>query len=161
MNYQLITENNNILTIYPNAILFHYQKEKEPDIKFRECNDTGKIGCYLTDSHNIALGNACENILSNVSLSRRFFIHSYRVTKTLDFTRGKYSFRNISPERYFDKSGKLIPNVNPNENENVSHYDFILPFIDDDNYPEELEIFITKDEERNSLQYIRSESILI
>lgn len=154
---EFIVEKRNKLVIYPGAILYRCQIEEEPDILFRECCDTGKTGCYLTDSLNIASGIAHEK----KSLSRRFFIHHYRVVKTLRFYRGKYSFRNISPERYFDESGNLIIDVEVNEDENISHYEYILRIDDDDQNEEELEMFITTNKEKNSLKYIKSEKIYV
>lgn len=154
---ELIVEKGDKLVIYPGAILYRCQIEEEPDIQFRECCDTGKTGCYLTDSLNIASGIAYEK----KSLSKRFFIHHYRVVKFLRLPRGKYSFRNISPERYFDESGNLILDVEVNKNENISHYEFILRIDDDDQGEEELEMFITTDKEKNSLEYIKSEKIYV
>jgi hypothetical protein len=143
-----------MFVIIPGTILYRCQIEEDSEIIFRKCCDTGKMGCYLTPSRHIAEGIAKEK----KNLSNRFFIHTYRVVKEFSLPLGKYSFRNIHPERYFDKSGKMFLNVEPQKDENISHYDFIYA-IDSDNDDEGMEIFIIKDEEKDSIEYIESEII--
>jgi hypothetical protein len=55
-----------MLTLKRGYRLYRLQPINDPRITFRECEDTGKYGCYFTDSLKIALGIAIGSLLMYV-----------------------------------------------------------------------------------------------
>lgn len=81
----------------------------------RLCEDTLKIGLYFANQVLISLAMCIE-------YDKLIELGVFRVTKEIDtIIKGKYSFRDINPERYFNANGSLIPYVKPLPEENVSH----------------------------------------
>ncbi len=80
----------------------------------RKCGDTGKTGLYFANRVLISLAMCIEyNKLMEFGV--------FRVVKDIEpVIKGKYAFRHINPERYFE-NGAVIPHVVPLQEENVSH----------------------------------------
>jgi len=57
---------------------------------------------------------------------------------------GKYSFRDIYPERYFDENGKFIPNVKILDDENISHIDDGITPLFEEPFSKQEEEFLNK-----------------
>jgi hypothetical protein len=83
-------------------------------------------------------------------------LNEYRVQKEIRLNEGKYGFRMKNPSKYFD-NGVLILNVNPSENENESHFDWIMPIVEGATEEDEgLEMFITKEFEKKALKFVKT-----
>lgn len=86
------------------------------------CSDTGKQGIYF----------ATVPILSiSMTLEYRcpLEIGVFEIIEDIELTIGKYEFRKLHPERYFDSTGELIRGVDPLPSENISHMESILPIM--------------------------------
>jgi len=95
-----------------------------PWLQAYKCGDTDKTGLYFSDSYLLCLGMGPE-YLSDMVLC------TYVTTRPLILYRGKYSFRDINPERYFREDGSFICNVDLADSENINHYDpDMLPIYD-------------------------------
>ena len=89
----------------------------------KTCMDTGKTGLYFANVAIIALAMCIEydtlmefgifNIVSNIE----------------PVIKGKYAFRQINPERYFEEDGSMIQNVVIVQEENVSHMECNLNLL--------------------------------
>jgi hypothetical protein len=90
----------------------------------RLCVDTNKIGLYFANKAIISLAMCIEyNMLMEVGV--------FKVIKNIDHViKGKYTYRYINPERYFEPNGELIPYVKPLPEENVSHIGCNLNLLD-------------------------------
>jgi len=141
------------ITITKGTILYRLVKGNY-EIIMRKCMITGKRGSYLTPSLASALKTADEK----KNLTKRFYIHTYEVTRDMVFMVGKNSFKEINSFRYFDNDGYVICNVDVLEEENISHVDLSSPIIERVKH-DFIEIFITKDYEINSLKHISTSRV--
>ena len=82
----------------------------------QKCSDTWKTGIYFAD--NILL-SICMCLEYDKLLELGFFI----LNEEINVKYGKYTFRNINPQRYFDVDGNLKIYVHPTRDENISHYE--------------------------------------
>jgi hypothetical protein len=80
----------------------------------RECSDTGKSGLYF--GNDILL-----SIAMNLEYDTIMELGVFIVTNNFNPLYGKYSYRNINRNRYYDKAGNLVTGVNLNYSENISH----------------------------------------
>ncbi len=89
----------------------------------RLCGDTHKTGLYFANRVLISLAMCIEyNKLMEFGV--------FRVTRDIEsITKGKYAFRDINPERYINRDGSFIPNVDPLPEENVSHMECDLQLL--------------------------------
>jgi hypothetical protein len=89
----------------------------------RQCSDTGKTGLYFANRVIISLAMCIEyNKLMEFAI--------FRPTSDIDgIIKGKYSFRDINPERYYNEDGGIIPYVYPSPDENVSHMECNLQLL--------------------------------
>jgi hypothetical protein len=88
----------------------------------RLCSDTGKTGLYFANRVLISLAMCIEyNKLMEFGI--------FRVVQNIEpVIKGKYAFREINPERYF-QNGRMILNVIPLPQENVSHAECDLQLL--------------------------------
>lgn len=128
---------------FAKGIIYHADDQVIRKIPSRIDHDTGKKGLYFSSTPMIAE-------LMSVEYDRPLFINVCVVIKDTLLYNGKYSFRNINPQKYFNSEGDLIINQHPTQIENISHFDMsALPIIDWKNnvsLPSELigfEIFIS------------------
>lgn len=144
-----------------NTILYRAQPTTTHTIQCRTCEDTGKKGVYLSDGMNIPIGMILE-------YNKPMPIHVYKTTKELKFTYGKYSFRNLEPEHFYEnyedyKKNKHILHLYPKHS--YSHIEKnIFPNTDifDNkvwNHLDEKEYFI-KDEDIKYLKHITSTGVV-
>ncbi len=92
-------------------------------LKANRCDDTDKIGLYFSDCPILCMGMAIEYGVD-------IHLCTYRVERSIILYNGKYSFREINPERFF-KNGKFIVDVKILRDENICHYDTdALPIYD-------------------------------
>jgi hypothetical protein len=122
------------------------------------CTNTGKIGLYMSTYLLQALAMAIE-------YDKDLQLGVFKTLKPISLTQGKYSFRDIHPERYYD-NGKLILNVKPLKNEMISHINQtypILSLLENDNEiikfdnplkENEGELFLTDDEDLKNIEVI-------
>jgi hypothetical protein len=90
-------------------------------------------------------------------------VYTYMLSTDLLVDNSIYEFRGINPQRFFDSDGNLIPDVsNLLPEENTSHYEMANPvsrFGDALECPPidatDGELFLTKDDELNSLVYVK------
>jgi hypothetical protein len=89
----------------------------------RKCGDTGKTGLYFGNRVLISLAMCIEyNKLMEFGI--------FRIIRDIEpVIKGKYAFRQINPERYFEEDGKMIPHVLPLREENVSHAECDLQLL--------------------------------
>lgn len=144
MNFKLLKAGT---TIYRARSQDDHSEYTNPNLD----SDTGKFGLYFSDAVEL-----CEAM--SIEYNKDLYIFEFKITKTLKLFNGKYSFRNINKNRYFDSNNQFIPNVDIVDNENINHYDLDgLPIIDNvDTYFENIdmefgEIFINNDD----LQYVQ------
>jgi hypothetical protein len=82
-------------------------------IRINECTDTGKKGIYFSlnkeQSELMSVEWQRDGVLNTIVLNEDYYVQE-----------GKYSYRT---DRYFDSNGRLIPNMFPTEEENISHID--------------------------------------
>jgi hypothetical protein len=113
------------LKIPRGTLLFRTSFSKNP-LTPTKCEDTDKIGVYFSTIPSIALGMALE-------YKSNMFFNIFKLKKDLNAIEGKYSFRHINPERYFDAYNNFIPNVSIIPNENVNHFEaHVYPIIEID-----------------------------
>lgn len=139
------------------TVLYRARRYNDPTepLAPNQCDETGKIGLYFADCVWICMGMALEQKCDVV-------VHEYRVVDSIDLVVGKYSFRQIHPERYYDKQGNFILNVDTLESENVSHIDADadpdLTEADSDRFGRLFEgcseIFVAK-RDLNGLEFVR------
>jgi len=92
----------------------------------RECENTGKTGLYFGNRVLISLAMCIEyNKLMEFGV--------FRVTGDIEpVIKGKYAYREINPERYY-QNGSMVPNVMPLPEENVSHIGCDLKLLGSNN----------------------------
>jgi hypothetical protein len=89
-----------------------------------KCGDTDKVGLYFSTIPSVALGMSLE-------YKSNMYFNVFKLSEPIVAIDGKYSFRMIHPERYFDKNNKFICNVDLIPNENVNHFEAkVYPVID-------------------------------
>ena len=93
----------------------------------RVCSDTDKTGLYLANQLIISLGMCIEyNKLMELGI--------FRITKDIEnVSVGKYSYREINPDRYFNPDGTPKNFVYPIPEENISHIGCNLNVLDNNN----------------------------
>jgi hypothetical protein len=162
---------NNKITIPAGTILYRAADDiceySKGLIKVKKkCTDTGKIGVYLSTYLLQALAMAIE-------YNRDLQLGVFKTLKDISVTPGKYSFRNIHPERYYNNDGELILHVNTLKNEMISHINQTYPILSplrNNNEKEWLrynsplkenegEIFLTDDEYLNNIELIETYNI--
>ncbi len=129
------------------------------------CTDTHKKGLYFANQLIISLGMCIE-------YNRLMEIGIFRITKDIENVGvGKYSYREMNPDRYFNPDGTLKQMVYSLPEENISHIgcnynvldnnnSFLLPYHIQDglNCLESCEVFLsTLDPEHlNSIELIQA-----
>lgn len=78
------------------------------------CNDTYKTGIYLANNILVSIAMCLE-------YDKLLEFGVFLLTDNIYVSNDKYEFRQINPERYWDKQNNFIPNVKINEEENISH----------------------------------------
>lgn len=127
---QAIKDTVQKITLQKGSILYRTQPVKCTSIKCLYDDDTGKTGVYFSDSVNIPLGMILE-------YEKPMYICSYKTKEDIDFFVGKYSFRELEPNRFFKKyyasqkerDNKFIFNIDPENSYN--HVDEGLFPLDD------------------------------
>jgi len=128
----------------------------------RECGNTGKKGVYFSTYILQSLAMAIE-------YDRDLELGIFVTTAPISVTIGKYSFRNIHPERWnptWPKNHILI------ENENISHFNsemepiitfnnVPISYVQFDLNPGEGELFLTKKEELDSVKLVETYKISV
>ena len=117
---------------------------------------TGKFGVAFGTYMAYAIGALLPYI-------GKIKVYTYMLTTDLLVDNSIYEFRGINPQRFFDSENKVIPGVmNLLPEENTSHYEMAYPvsrFGDALECPPidatDGELFLTKDDELNSLMYIK------
>ena len=126
--------------------LFRATFSTNPDLIPVYDEDTGKIGLYFSNYPILALSMSIE-------YNSDMTLNIYKTNCDIQIREGKYSFRNINPDRYYDYNDNLIYNVVPLEEEMINHFDSgaypitKYEFIHYDNFGE---IFLNKE----SLKYL-------
>lgn len=119
----------NFHVIKKNTLLYRAQPEinNMSDVKPMICSDTGKCGTYFASQPFISIAMLIE-------YQKLMKLGVFRVTDNITIANGgKYGFREINPERYFDQNGQMILDVNPLPSENISHLDCEIEPLDEDN----------------------------
>lgn len=103
--------------------LFRVSQSRE--IKPKKCRDTGKTGVYFSSNIFMALAIIVERKL----IGEKFFLYVFSVDESIHLSktenRGKYAFRELDEDLYYD-GDELIPYDTVPEEHNVSHIDFDL-----------------------------------
>jgi ankyrin repeat protein len=122
MNMELshcIPKNTLLFRSAPN--ISEYKTEELCLRNARKCQDTDKVGIYFGDRPILSIAMCLEY---NKLLEIGVFI----VLEDVEVSMDKYGFRHINPSRYFDENGNLILDIEPLQEENISHCDCdILP----------------------------------
>jgi hypothetical protein len=123
-------------TLKAGTILYRTQSENHDcGVQPSKCPDTGKIGMYFANSLHIPVGMVLE-------YKKPLNLCKYRTTKDLRVYYGKYSFRWLEPDIFYEnmddwKNHKFKLNTNPKNKELWNHYDKIYPiiglFLEEDN----------------------------
>jgi len=82
----------------------------------QECSNTFKTGIYFAD-------NILVSICMCLEYDKLMELGIFQIIDDIRVGFGKYTFRVINPERYFDIHGNLKPYIYPIREENISHYD--------------------------------------
>ena len=151
-------------TLKAGTILYRTQSEKhECKVKPSYDKDTGKTGMYFANSLHIPVGMVLE-------YNKPLNLCSYRTTKDLIVYNGKYSFRWLEPDVFYEniddwKNNKFKLNTNHKNKELWNHYDneaypIIDLFLKDENFKiwqkfDIAEIFIADDEAVEFVQFER------
>ena len=94
----------------------NYQSIELCQKNVQKCSNTFKTGIYFAD-------NILVSICMCLVYDKLMELGIFEITDDISVVYGKYTFRNINPQRYFDINGNLIPYVNPIREENISHLD--------------------------------------
>lgn len=114
------------ITIPEDTYLFRAAYSFEQHPHRRICSDTSKLGVYFGTYPLISIAMALE-------YHESLYLSVYKTTAPITLFVGKYSFREIHHERYFDKQGRFILNVDILPDENINHYsDEVFPIINDE-----------------------------
>lgn len=138
-------------TLKAGTILYRTQSDKNDcKVKSSYDKDTGKTGMYFANSIHIPVGMVLE-------YKKPLNLYKYKTTKDLVIYYGKYSFRLLEPEIFYEsfsdwKNGKFKLNTDPKNKELWNHYD-------KEAYPI-LDLFL-KDENFKIWQKINIEEIFI
>lgn len=121
-----IRQKVDIEMIEAGSILYRCQPEN-CTLNVRKCEDTGKVGIYFSDKQFIPYGMILE-------YDKPMYLCEYRTNKDIFLYRGKYSFRNLEPDRFYNDmidyiNRKFIPNIDPLENYNHIHKN-LFPITD-------------------------------
>lgn len=151
-------------TLKAGTILYITQSEKhECKVEPSYDKDTGKTGMYFANSLHIPVGMVLE-------YNKPLNLCSYRTTKDLIVYNGKYSFRWLEPDVFYEniddwKNNKFKLNTNPKNKELWNHYDneaypIIDLFLKDENFKiwqrfNIAEIFIADEEAVEFVQFER------
>ena len=151
-------------TLKAGTILYRTQSEKhECKVEPSYDKDTGKTGMYFANSLHIPVGMVLE-------YNKPLNLCSYRTTKDLIVYNGKYSFRWLEPDVFYEniddwKNNKFKLNTNPKNKELWNHYDnqaypIIDLFLKDENFKiwqriDIAEIFIADEEAVEFVQFER------
>ena len=151
-------------TLKAGTILYRTQSEKhECKVEPSYDKDTGKTGMYFANSLHIPVGMVLE-------YNKPLNLCSYRTTKDLIVYNGKYSFRWLEPDVFYEniddwKNNKFKLNTNPKNKELWNHYDnqaypIIDLFLKDENFKiwqriDIAEIFIADEEAIEFVQFER------
>jgi hypothetical protein len=100
----------------------NYQSIELCQKNVQKCSDTGKTGIYFAD-------NILVSICMCLEYDKLMEIGIFQIIDDIRVGFGKYAFRDINPERYFDIHGNLISHVYPNKDENISHVDCELNLL--------------------------------
>lgn len=103
-----------IFTLKAGTLLYRFSKEKKESTY--KCNDTGKEGLYFSNNKIIPLGMCLE-------YNNPGFIHTYQLKRDIILYKGKYSFRKLEFERFYEnlenfKKNNFTKNINPYINYN-------------------------------------------
>jgi hypothetical protein len=109
-------------TLKAGTILYRTQSEKH-DCKVKPSydEDTGKVGMYFANTAHIPIGMILE-------YKKPLNLCVYKTTKDLKIYYGKYSFRNLEPELFFEsfndwENEKFKLNTDPKNKEVWNHFD--------------------------------------
>lgn len=99
------------------SIIYRAHNTEDPSayLNANYCEDTGKTGLYFSDKKKLCMGMGVEN---GVDIA----LCTYRVKQSIVLYEGKYSFRNINPDRYF-RDGRFLCDTDVISEENISHFD--------------------------------------
>jgi hypothetical protein len=111
--YTIIKKGSFLYRCAPNIEILETLEGRRANVKVD--GDTSKNGLYFGNQAIISLSMCIE-------YDRLMPIGIFKVTQDIDnVTIGKFAFREINPERYYDDKGDLIPGINIIPRENVSH----------------------------------------
>ena len=153
-------------TLKAGTILYRTQSEKHDcRVKPSYDKDTGKTGMYFANTIHIPVGMVLE-------YKKPLNLCSYRTTKDLIVYYGKYSFRWLEPDVFYEniddwKNNKFKFNTNPKNKELWNHYDneaypIIDLFLKDENFKiwqrfDIAEIFIADEE---AVEFVQKERLV-
>ena len=153
-------------TLKAGTHLFRTQSEKhECKVKPSKCPDTGKIGMYFANSPHIPIGMILE-------YRKPLNLCVYKTTKDIKLYYGKYSFRDLESDVYFEsfndwQNGNFRLNTDPKNKDLWNHFDdnaypIIDLFLNDENrqYWDMInigEIFITDDDD---IEFVKFEGLV-
>jgi hypothetical protein len=113
--------------IIPEGTFLYRTSIGEETLTAKLDEDTDKTGLYFANYPLLAMGMALE-------YNTDMIFNVYRLKKSVVVYDGKYSFRTMHQDRYFNEHG-FIPNVNILESENINHLDReALPIINNGEY---------------------------
>jgi len=117
---------NNIV-IKKGTILYRCSSEPNPEEKMYHCKDTGKTGLYYSTY-------MLQSLAMSVEHNQPLYLKKFILKEDLECYRGKYSFRYLHPERYFDADGVMKLNIPVLPDENMNHFDSSILCILSDEY---------------------------
>lgn len=114
-----------------------YRTALTTGLQSRKCEDTTKTGLYFSTNPLIPVCMLLEN-------REKPFLIKLRLKCPIFIADGKYSFREINPQRYFTSSGQLILHQNVTEEENISHIGLDVQPLKKDEKTGELQLLTEK-----------------
>lgn len=106
-------------TFKKDSLVFSISKTKE--LKFAEILETGKTGIVFSTFPLFSLGQVLREEVNEYK--KNMFFGIYRITQDLTVPIGRYSFRNMNPNRFFNWRGDFVPNVDVLPEENICHFE--------------------------------------
>lgn len=94
-------------------VICNYNTEELIKANVKKCGDTHKTGIYLADNILVSIAMCLEY---NTLLEIGVFV----TTEAFKVSRGKYEFRELNRQKYFNGT-QLIPFQEVSEEENISH----------------------------------------
>ena len=110
-------------TLFRSApVICDYNTEELIQANVKKCENTGKTGIYLSNNILVSIAMCLE-------YNKLLEIGEFILLKPIEISFGKYEFRELNRQKYFNDKGELKPGKQPSDDENISHLGINLKLL--------------------------------